>query len=145
MAIRIVLKHRAVLKTQIQINKYTNTNTKTDVPWLWGGCVSHVAIAADEENYPGSKDGWDILQPQELNVKLAKIWLNYIQYMRVYECLWQIANQLSWNAFTDYQINGNLVKEVDVGNHGYADEEVAKVGEHYQHLSTRSVAPGAEK
>ena len=81
MAIRIVLKHRAVLETQIQIHKYTNT--KTDVPWLWGGCVSHVAIAADEENYPGSKDGWDILQPQELNVKLAKSWLN-IQFMRVY-------------------------------------------------------------
>ena len=93
MAIRIVLKHN---ETQIHKYKYknTNTNTKTNVPWLGGGWVSHVAIAADEENDPGSKDGGDILQPQELNVKLAKIWFN-IQYMGAYECLWQIANQLS--------------------------------------------------
>ena len=32
--------------------------------------------------------------------------------------------------------NGHLVEKIDIGNHGNADEEIAKVGEHYQHLST---------
>ena len=72
MAMRIVLIYRAAIETQIQIHNYIR-NTNTDVPWLGRGCVSHVPITANEEDDPGSKDGWDIFKPKELDIKLAKI------------------------------------------------------------------------
>ena len=43
---------------------------------------------------------------------------------------------ISLNVIIIYEANGHLVEKIDIGNHGNADEEIAKVGEHYQHLST---------
>ena len=77
-AMRIVLKYRETIETQIvlekmqdKIRKYSR-NTNMNIPWLRGGCVSHVAIASNEENDPGAKDGRDVLKPKELDIKLAK-------------------------------------------------------------------------
>ena len=47
--------------------------------------------------------------------------------------------------FEPEKLNVELAKEIDVDDHGDADQEEAKIRKHYQELSPSSITPGSEK
>ena len=47
--------------------------------------------------------------------------------------------------FEPEKLDIELAKEIDVDDHGEADQEETKIGKHYQELSPSLVTPGSEK
>ena len=47
--------------------------------------------------------------------------------------------------FEPEKLDIELAKEIDVDDHGEADQEETKIGKHYQELSPGLITPGSEK